>query len=70
MRGDELLEKMEHVDEKLVEKAGKPPRRRRSPWWAAAAAVLVVVAIIRESAACAGRAQDSASSVLKRILPE
>ena len=45
MRGDELLEKMEHVDEKLVEKAGKPPRRRRSPWWAAAAAVLVVVAI-------------------------
>ena len=44
MRGDEFLEKMEHIDPEIVEEAARTPRRRR-PWWLGAVAAVLVVAV-------------------------
>lgn len=47
MKGEELLDAMEHIDADLIEAADKPVRKHTTPYWVAAvAAVLSIVLII------------------------
>ncbi len=61
MRGDDLLDKMEYVDEDLIEAAGKMPKKKTKPWlkWGTIAACLCLAAAGIFMSGRINRASDS-----------